>query len=319
MSVTLAPSGQKMPLVGFGLWKIDTRSCADQVYAALKTGYRLLDGACDYGNEKEAGIGIRRAIDHRIVARADIFLTSKLWNTFHNPNVVKTIAKRQLADYGLEYFDLFLIHFPIALKYVDPQDRYPPGFYADGKSTIEYENIPIQDTWKAMEDLVDCGIARNIGISNFQSSLILDLLRYARIRPAVLQIEHHPYLVQQPLLDLCAQENIAVTAYSSFGPQSFLELKMNKAEQVVSLLQHDTISSIARKLNKTNAQVLLAWSTLRHIAVIPKSNKQARLEENLNCLDLHIDSEDMKAITALDKGLRFNDPHNYGIPITIFA
>jgi len=227
---------------------------------------------------------------------------------------------KQLKDYGLDYFDLYLIHFPIALKYVDPKDRYPPGFcYDDKKGTIEYENIPIQETWKAMEHLVDCGIAKNIGISNFQGSLILDLLRYARIRPAVLQIEHHPYLVQQPLLNLCKRENIAVTAYSSFGPQSFLELKINKTENVVSLLQHELISSISKKLGKTNAQILLAWSVCRNIAVIPKSNNHHRLQENLNILDIKLSDDDVLAISSLDKGLRFNDPLNYGFDVPIFA
>ena len=127
-------SGDKMPTVGFGMWKIAKESCAEATYQAIKAGYRLLDEACDYGNEKECGEGIKRAIDEGIVKREDLWVTSKLWNTYHRKEHVKAACQRSLQDLGLDYLDLYLIHFPIALKYVDPAARYPPEWIFDPSS-----------------------------------------------------------------------------------------------------------------------------------------------------------------------------------------
>jgi D-xylose reductase len=243
-----------------------------------------------------------------LVKREELFLISKLWNTFHEGHQVEPICRKQLADWGIDYFDLFYIHFPVALKYVDPKVRYPPGWAYDGKDEIQTANAPIHETWAAMESLVEKGLALSIGISNFQGSLILDLLRYAKIRPAALQIEHHPYLVQPTLTQLAASENIAVVAYSTFGPQSFIELDWDKARDTPRLFEHPTVTAIADKHSRTPAQVLLRWVTQRNIAVIPKSNSQARLEQNLRVTDFDLTEEEIKAISGLDKNLRFNNP-----------
>lgn len=313
MSIKLS-SGYAMPLVGFGLWKVDNATCADTVYNAIKAGYRLFDGACDYGNEKEAGQGMRRAIDEGLVQRKDLFLTTKLWNTFHAPEHVGPACRRQLEEYGLGYIDLYLMHFPVALKYVDPSTKYPPSWSTD------LADVPIQATWQAMEGLVKDGIVRSIGISNFQGSLILDLLRYAKIQPAVLQVEHHPYLTQPALMDLCKLKGIAVTAYSSFGPSSFVELGWAKALTNTVLFEHKTVTGIASAHKKTPAQVLLRWATQRGIAVIPKSNNKERLVQNLQCTDFNLDTKEIEEISKLNFGLRFNDPADYmKPPISIFA
>jgi D-xylose reductase len=317
-TITLKPNGAKMPQVGFGLWKV-TDNTADVVYNAIKTGYRLLDGACDYGNEKEAGEGLKRAIDEGIVKREDVFVTSKLWNTFHARDQVVPIAKKQLADWGLEYFDLFLIHFPVALEYVDPSVRYPPGWAYDGKEDYRTAKHPLHETWAGMEELVEAGLVKNIGVSNYQGGLILDLLRYAKIHPSVLQIEHHPYLVQPALLKLAKEQGIAVTAYSSFGPASFMELEWQKAYDTPVLFEHETVTSIAKKHNKTPAQVLLRWSTQRGLAVIPKSNQQTRLAQNLDVNSFDLTEEELKSISSLDRGLRFNNPEDYLSTLFIFA
>ena len=185
--------------------------------------------------------------------------------------------------------------------------RFPSGWQTlDG--LIKPIRTPVQETWQAMEELVDEGLVKNIGISNFQGSLILDLLRYCRIRPAVLQIEHHPYLVQPGLIRLAQSEGIAVTGYSSFGPASFVELDWKKAYDTLALFQHPTITSIAKKHNKTPAKVLLRWSTQRGVAVIPKSNRPARLLENLDVTSFDLEESEIQAISCLDKNLRFNDP-----------
>lgn len=278
-------------------------------YASYLTiTWSLAQDETDYGNEIEAGQGVARAIKEGLVKREDLFLVSKLWNSFHDKERVEPICKKQLKDWGIEYFDLYIVHFPISLKYVDPSIRYPPGFQAeDGKSVVPGK-ATIQETWRAMEALVDNGLARTIGISNFNGQLIMDLLRYARTVPATLQIEHHPYLTQKGLVDLAQKHGIVVTAYSSFGPQSFLELDMKEAKDAPPLLEHPTITQIAKKHEKSPAQILLRWATQRGVAVIPKSNNQARLAQNLDVTSWDLSQGDLDEISALNKNMRFNDP-----------
>ncbi|KAI9805865.1 MAG: NAD(P)H-dependent D-xylose reductase (XR) [Sarcosagium campestre] len=311
-------NGIDMPIVGFGLWKVNNDTCADQVYNAIKQGYRLFDGACDYGNEVESGQGVARAIQEGIVKREDLFLVSKLWNSFHDEDKVEPICKKQLADWGIDYFDLYIVHFPVALAYVDPSVRYPPGFFYDGKSEVRQSKATIQETWQAMERICDKGLAKSIGISNFQGSLIMDLLRYARIRPATLQIEHHPYLQQPILLELAKREGIAVTAYSSFGPQSFLEMDMPEAKNKPLLLEHAVIKKLAEAHGKTPAQILLRWATQRGVAVIPKSNNPDRLKQNLDVTSFELGENELAEIAKIDENLRFNSPLNYNIFLPIF-
>lgn len=210
------------------------------------------------------------------------------------------------------------MHFPVALKYVDPAVRYPPGWSAKGDGSIEFSNASIQETWTAMETLVDKKLARSIGVSNFSAQLLMDLLRYARVRPATLQIEHHPYLTQPRLVEYAQKEGIAVTAYSSFGPLSFLELQVPNATNISPLFEHDVVKSVADKHGKTPAQVLLRWSTQRGIAVIPKSNNPTRLSQNLEVTGWDLEQSEIDAISALDIGLRFNDPIGYGMYVPIF-
>ncbi|KAJ5601034.1 hypothetical protein N7510_010568 [Penicillium lagena] len=310
-------SGFEMPLVGFGLWKVNNDTCADQIYNAIKAGYRCFDGACDYGNEVEAGQGVARAIKDGLVKREELFIVSKLWNSFHDGDKVEPICRKQLADWGVDYFDLYIVHFPIALKYVDPAVRYPPGWMsADDK--LELSSASIRETWTAMETLVDQKLARSIGVSNFSAQLLMDLLRYARVRPATLQIEHHPYLTQKRLVEYAQKEGLTVTAYSSFGPLSFLELNLKDAQDTPLLFEHAAITAIAQKHGRTPAQVLLRWATQRKIAVIPKSNNPTRLAQNLQVTDFELDAAEIDSISALDKGLRFNDPLAYGLYVPIF-
>ncbi|EGE09501.1 NAD(P)H-dependent D-xylose reductase [Trichophyton equinum CBS 127.97] len=311
-------SGYAMPIVGFGLWKVNKETCADQVYNAIKTGYRLFDGACDYGNEQEAGEGVARAIKDGIVKREDLFIVSKLWGTFHDPKHVEPACRRQLSHWGIDYFDLYIVHFPISLKYVDPEVRYPPEWCAPGEKA-EASDVPMYKTWGAMEELVDKRLVRSIGISNFGSQLIMDLLRYARIRPATLQIEHHPYLTQEGLINYAQSEGLAVTAYSSLGPQSFIELENKAATGTKLLLEHPTIQSSAEKHGKTPAQILLRWATQRGIAVIPKSNNPERLAQNLDATSFNLTANELATISALNQNLRFNDPPSYGINFPIFG
>lgn len=309
-------SGYEMPQVGFGCWKVDNATCADQIYNAIKVGYRLFDGAEDYGNEKEVGEGIHRAISQGLASREELFVVSKLWNNFHHPDNVEKAVDKTLSDLNLEYLDLFYIHFPIAFKFVPFEEKYPPGFYCGDGDKFHYEDVPILDTWRALEKLVQKGKIKSIGISNTNGSLLLDLLRGASIKPAVLQIEHHPYLQQKEYVKWVQDQGIAVTAYSSFGPQSFVELNHPKVGECTALFKHNDIVSIAEKHGKSPAQVLLRWSTQRGLAVIPKSNKTERLVQNLTVNDFTLSQAEMDTIAKLDVGLRFNDPWDWDeIPI----
>ncbi|PCH08539.1 Aldo/keto reductase [Penicillium occitanis (nom. inval.)] len=322
-AVTLA-SGHDMPLVGFGLWKVPKVTAAETVYNAIKAGYRLFDGAYDYQNEKEAGEGIRRAISEGLVTREEIFITTKLWNNYHRREHALDMAKKQNEAWGLGYIDLFLIHFPCALKYINPEVRRYPAWWMDDNGTVEQDRVPIRETWEALEELVDSGIARSIGVSNFQTQSLYDIQTYNRHPISSLQIEHHPYLVQPDLIKMAQEAGIVVTAYSSFGPQSFLELPpafSKRANDIPLLFDAEPVKALSAKYNVAPAQILLRWATQRNIAVIPKSNNPSRLAQNLNVLGFNLGESEIESISNLDKGLRFNDPGFYlpNHPLRIFG
>lgn len=277
--------------------------------SALAAGYRHLDGACDYGNEAACGEGLREAIQAGTIDRQQVWVTSKLWNTYHRPEHVRAACLKSLADWQLDYFDLYLIHFPISLAYVPIEERYPPGWFHDPAqphSGMLIDPVPIIDTWRAMEQLVDEGLVRNIGVSNFGISLLRDLLSQARIRPTVLQIESHPYLVQSKLVRYCQQQSIAVTAFSPLGAGSYITLGMATNEQ--SVLNEPRIVGLAKKHGKTPAQIVLRWAVQRGTAVIPKTSRPERLKENIDIYNFELSDEEMKQVASLDRHQRFNDP-----------
>jgi D-xylose reductase len=252
---------------------------------------------------------VARAIKDGLVKREDLFITSKLWQTFHDEDQVEPITRRQLADWQIDYFDLFLIHFPAALEYVDPEKRFVPGWHAPGEPP-KWSKTTNQQTWSAMEKLVSKGLAKSIGVANYQAQLLYDTLIHATIRPAVLQIELHPYLQQREITLLCKHEGIALTAYSSFGPTGFVETDPEIAALAPPLMQHDLIKEIASKVGKTPAQVLLRWATQRGLAVIPKTNRPEVMAQNLDCFGWDIAEEDMARIAKLEMNLKFNKPTN---------
>lgn len=305
----LLSSGARLPSVGFGFWKVDRSAAAEVVCQAIQAGYRHLDCACDYGNEVEVGQGIQQAIADGLCKREDLWVTSKLWNTYHAAEHVRPACERTLHDLGLKQLDLYLIHFPIAQQFVPFDVRYPPGWCFDPsaeKPHMKEVRVPISETWRAMEQLVDDGLVKQIGICNFGTSLLRDLLSYARIRPAVLQVESHPFLVQSKLLRFCQQEQIVLTAFSPLGAASYYSLGMASLSE--SLLDNPIVQCIGLEKRKSAAQVLLRWGVQRGTSVIPKSSTLDRMAENLNLFDFELSEADMVSISGLDRGRRFNDP-----------
>lgn len=295
--------------IGLGLWKIANDQCADTVYNAIKLGYRHLDSACDYGNEIEVGQGIARALADGLCAREDLVVTSKLWNTYHAPEHVKPALEKILSDLGLDYLDSFLIHFPIAQAFVPFEERYPPEWLYDpdaDQPAMKLSHVPLADTWGAMEDLVHQGLVKRIGVCNYNSGLLHDLMSYSTIKPAELQIESHPYLTQASLIRLAKSYGMAVTAFSPFGALSYIELDMAQAEE--SVLTQAVITQAAENHNKTPAQIVLRWGIQRGCSVITKTTKPERLQENLQVFDFALTDDEMTAISALNKNRRFNDP-----------
>jgi D-xylose reductase len=301
--------GTTLPSLGLGTWKVPNDACAQLVQDAVSAGYRHIDCACDYGNEAEVGEGLQRACSGPTCRREDLWITSKLWNTYHRPEHVEPACQRSLRDLRLDYLDLYLIHFPIAQRYVSIEDRYPPGWFFEPEvpePKMVLDKVPLSETWGAMEDLQQAGLVRHIGVCNFGSALLRDLLNYAQKPPAVLQVESHPLLTQEKLLRFCQEESIAYTAFSPFGALSYHELGM--AAQADTLLEQADIRTIAATHDKTPAQVLLRWGVQRGTAVIPKTSRRERLVENMAIFDFALSPEQMATINGLNQNRRYNDP-----------
>lgn len=297
-----------MPAIGLGMWKVEGSAAPGLVQQAIRAGYRHLDCACDYGNEREVGDGIRSALGG-LCRRDELWVTSKLWNTYHRREHVRPAAERSLRDLGVDYLDLYLVHFPIALEYVSFEERYPPGWLYDPAQPergMRPARVPVSETWAAMEGLVRDGLVRNIGVCNFNIALLRDLLAHATIHPAMLQVELHPFLAQEKLLRFCTGEGIAVTGFSPLGASSYVPLGMAGGDE--SVLAHPAVLEVARRHGKTPAQVVLRWGVQRGTAVIPKTSRPERLAENLAIFDFALTDDEMRSISALDRNRRFNDP-----------
>lgn len=305
----IAVGDRQMAAVGLGLWKIDKGDTAQIVADAIEFGYRHLDSACDYGNEVEAGAGIAAAISKGYCRREDLWITSKLWNTYHRREHVRPACEQTLQDLGVDYLDLYLIHFPIALKFVPFEQRYPPDWFFDpdaAEPSMEVDAVPLAETWQAMEELVEAGLVRQIGVCNYNSGLLHDLMAYAKIKPAMLQIESHPYLTQERLLRVAGDLDIAVTAFSPLGALSYVSLDMATGDD--SVLLQPAVLAAAERLSRTPAQVVLRWGIQRGMAIIPKTVRRERLRENIALFDFELNAEEMTAISALNENRRFNDP-----------
>ncbi|MDA1079128.1 MAG: aldo/keto reductase [bacterium] len=291
-SITLN-NGKTMPQLGLGTWRSEPGKVGAAVETALKIGYRHIDCAAIYMNEPEVGEAFSRVFAQGDVAREDIFVTSKLWNNKHHPDVVEEACRQTLTDLQLEYLDLYLIHWGIAFK---PSKEKEP---LDETGLIMTEPVSIQDTWRAMESLVEKGLVKSIGVANFTTAMLIDLLTYAKVKPVMNQVEIHPYNAQPELVNFCLAKDVAVTAYSPLGSHGDASNKP---------ISDAAVLSIAKAHNKTPAQVLIRWSLQRGLVVIPKSTNPDRIAENANVFDFELSDAEMEKLTKLNRNYRFVDP-----------
>lgn len=289
-----------MPNLGLGTWRADTGLVGAAVEAALtQNNYRHIDCASIYRNEPEIGEAFNKVFSSGKVARKDVFITSKLWNTDHHPHNVEQACKETLKDLQLDYLDLYLMHWGIAFKHSD--DPEP----ARGE-IVKTEPVSIQQTWQAMEKLVEKGLVKSIGVANFTTPMIVDLLTYAEISPVMNQVEIHPYHSQVELVDFCQKKEIQLTAYSPLG--SF-------ADPETKPISDKTVAKIAAKHSKVPAQILLRWSLQRGLVAIPKSTNPEHLAENIDIYDFKLSQREMNKLDNLNKNQRFIEPSGWwGVP-----
>ncbi|XP_052012883.1 estradiol 17 beta-dehydrogenase 5-like [Apodemus sylvaticus] len=293
--------GHFMPVLGFGTsapQEVPKNKAAEATKIAIDAGFRHIDSAALYQNEKEVGLAIRSKIADGTVKREDIFYTSKVWCTFNRPELVRVCLEKSLNQLQLDYVDLYLIHFPIAMK---PGDDYFP---IDENGKFITDEVDICDTWEAMEKCKDAGLAKSIGVSNFNRRQLEKILNKPGIKhkPVCNQVECHPYLNQEKLLDFCKSKDIVLVAYGALGSNREKEW-VDKRFPV--LLDDPVLGSMAKKYNRTPALIVLRYQLQRGVVALAKSFTEKRIKENIQVFEFQLSSEDMKIIEGLNKNIRY--------------
>jgi len=287
-------SGHSIPQLGLGTWLSKPGEVGEAVKMALEIGYRHIDCAMSYGNQEEIGNVFSSAFGGGKIKREDVFVTSKIWNTFHTYEKATAAIDIMLKELQIPYLDLCLIHWPQG--YLEDNGLFPKD--ANGK--IINANTDYLDTWKAMENAVEAGKVRSIGVSNFNVKQIQRIFEHGTIKPAVLQIEAHPYFSQNNLLQFCKKHGVIVTAFSPLANNAH----MFRKEGQPNLLEEKIVLDIAGKHKKTPAQVVIRWAVQRETVAIPKSTRRVRLEENFQVYDFQLSAADVSSIDGLDRNWR---------------
>jgi alcohol dehydrogenase (NADP+) len=292
----LSSGGGQMPALGFGTLIPDPVVTISATRGALEAGFRHFDGAERYGNEREVGEALRAGLAAGGIAREEIFVTTKLWNSNHRPERVEPAFLGSLGRLGLNYLDLYLIHTPFAFQPGDDQDP------RDQNGNVIYDRgVTLLDTWRAMESLVDHGKCRAIGLSDITLDGLLPIYESARIKPAAVQVESHPYLPETELLEFCKAKGIVFLAFAPLGHGAR-----------PGPLEDPAVLSVAARVGKTPAQVLLAWAVQRGTALLTTPRSAARAKENFDISALPQDAFD--EINNIRTRQRLNDVVNTGSP-----
>uniref|UniRef100_A0A8C6IDR9 Aldo-keto reductase family 1, member C20 n=1 Tax=Mus spicilegus TaxID=10103 RepID=A0A8C6IDR9_MUSSI len=296
----LLNDGHFIPILGFGTsapQEVPMNKATEATKIAIDAGFRHIDCAAVYQNEKEVGLAIRSKIVDGTVKREDIFCTSKVW-TFHRPELVQVCLEQSLKQLQLDYVDLYLIHFPIAMK---PGENYFPK---DENGKFIYDAVDICDTWEAMEKCKDAGLAKSIGLSNFNRRQLEKILNKPglKYKPVCNQVECHPYLNQRKLLDFCRSKDIVLVAHSALGSNRDKEW-VDKSFPV--LLDDPVLGSMAKKYNRTPALIALRYQVQRGVVVLAKSFIEKRIKENMQVFEFQLTSVDMKVLDGLNKNIRY--------------
>jgi diketogulonate reductase-like aldo/keto reductase len=287
----------EIPALGFGTSLSDNRKTRDAVKTAVEVGFRHLDAAERYRNEAQVGAALKELFADGTVRREDLFVTTKLWNNNHRPERVKPALQASLDRLGLDAVDLYLVHTPFAFQPGDDQDpRHPHG------AVIYDEGVTLEETWSAMEALVDEGLSRAVGLSDIDAERAREIIDTARIKPAVVEVESHPYHPQWELHELCSRHGIILLAFAALGHA--LEPR---------LLDDALIVAIAQRFEKTPAQVLLAWGIQRGTAVLTGSVTPSRIKENFDVTALP-ESAIQEISEQLQTRTRFNSVADGGEP-----
>lgn len=289
-------NGDTMHAIGLGTWKSKGNDVKKAIIDALHAGYRHIDTAAAYGNEAIIGEALKEVFDEGKILREDVFITSKLWNNSHGEGQVIPALQESLKNLQLDYLDLYLIHWPVAFKHGVDFPKKPEDY-------LTLEEAPLIDTWKQMEQAKNEGLARHIGVSNFSVKKLEGLISKASIKPEMNQVELHPLLQQEKLLEYCKSENIHLTGYSPLGSGD--RSKSMKADFEPNLLENEVLKEIAKDKNATVGQVLIAWQNQRDCATIPKSTTKEHIISNFQAADIKLTEDDMKKISKLDIHFRY--------------